>query len=60
MKLRSWREIRIMMKWKFDNLTDEDFEIKNGDKESMLDCLAAKIQKSRADLELIFAELQQQ
>ncbi len=58
MQLRSWREIRIMMKWKFPNLTDSDFEVHTGDKEEMLDRLASKIQKTRVELEFIFAELQ--
>ena len=58
MKLRSWREIRIMMKWRFADLSDEDFEIVNDDKEGMLDRLASKIRKTRAELELLFAELQ--
>lgn len=56
--LRSWREIRVMMKRKFPFLTDADFEFEKGNKESMLDKLAAKLQKSRSELELIFAELQ--
>ena len=58
MKLRSWREIRIMMKWRFADLSDEDFEIINDDKEGMLDRLASKLRKTRTELELLFAELQ--
>ncbi len=58
MRLRSWREIRIMMKWRFANLTDSDFEERDGDKEEMLDRLANKIKKTRQELELLFAELQ--
>jgi len=58
MQLRSWREIRIMMKWRFANLTDSDFEERDGDKEEMLDRLAGKIKKTRQELELLFAELQ--
>lgn len=58
MIMRSWREIRIMMKWRFSILSDEDFEIRDKDKEDVLDNLAKKIKKSRVELELIFAELQ--
>lgn len=58
MQLRSWREIRVMMKWRFANLRDEDFDIINGDKEGTLDRLATKIRKTRAELEFIFAEIQ--
>ena len=58
MQLRSWREIRVMMKWRFPNLTDSDFDVIEKDKEEVLDLLAAKIQKTRAELESLFAELQ--
>lgn len=58
MQLRSWREIRIMMKWRFPNLKDSDFEVNTGDKEEMLNRLANKIQKTRVELESLFAELQ--
>ena len=58
MQLRSWREIRIMMKWRFPNLTDSDFEVNDGDREKMLDRLAAKIKKTRVELESLFAEIQ--
>ncbi|MDW3195792.1 MAG: hypothetical protein R8G66_25685 [Cytophagales bacterium] len=56
--MRSWREIRVMMKWRFANLDDADFEIVNGDKERTLDQLASKLQKTRVELERIIAELQ--
>ncbi|MGB3183520.1 MAG: hypothetical protein WBB45_19175 [Cyclobacteriaceae bacterium] len=58
MKLRSWREIRVMMKWRFPNLIDSDFETRREDNEEMLDRLAAKIQKTRVELEFLLAELQ--
>ncbi len=58
MHFRSWREIRVMMKWRFPILTDGDFEIVDGDKEGMLDRLARKLQKTRNELESLFAELQ--
>ncbi|MEQ9286608.1 MAG: hypothetical protein RIG77_06845 [Cyclobacteriaceae bacterium] len=58
--IRSWREIKIMLKWRFSALTDSDFEFEDGHKESMLDELANKLQKTRSELELLFAELQKQ
>ena len=58
MQIRSWREIRVMMKWRFPDLSDNDFEITDGDKEGTLDRLAAKIKKTRVELELLLAELQ--
>lgn len=56
--VRSWREIRVMMKWRFADLDDADFEIVNGDKERTLDKLASKLQKTRVELERLIAELQ--
>lgn len=58
MQLRSWREIRVMMKWKFPILTDSDFEVHTGDKEETLDRLASKIQKTREELKSLFDEIQ--
>ncbi|MGB3467829.1 MAG: hypothetical protein WBA74_21255 [Cyclobacteriaceae bacterium] len=58
--IRSWREIRIMMKWRFDELNDADFEFEEGKKEDMLDKLAQKLHKTRSELEFLFAELQKQ
>ena len=56
---RSWRELRVMLKQIFPQLTDEDFAHDSETKESMLDRLAEKIQRSRADLDQIFIDLQQ-
>lgn len=56
--VRSWREIKIMLKWRFSILCDADFEYKEGEKEIMLDRLASKIQKSRQELSLVFSDLQ--
>jgi hypothetical protein len=56
--LRSWREIRIMLKRRFTFLNDSDFELYDGNQENMLDKLATKLQKSRAELALLFKELQ--
>ncbi len=55
---RSWRELRVMMKQIFPQLTDEDFMHEPDTKESMLDKLAEKIQRSRNDLDGIFNDLQ--
>ena len=55
---RSWREQKIMLKWRFPCLCDKDFDFKDGQKESMLDRLSIKLKKTRAELELLFAELQ--
>ena len=56
--LRSWREQKVMLKWRFSNLRDADFEFKEGQKENMLNRLALKLQKTRAELAILFAELQ--
>jgi hypothetical protein len=55
---RSWREQKVMLKRRFANLSDSDFEYKDGKRESMLDKLSTKLKKSRAELESLFAELQ--
>ena len=56
--IRSWREQKIMLKWRYPFLLDADFEFKEGKKESMLNSLAKKIKKTRAELEKLFAEMQ--
>jgi hypothetical protein len=56
--VRSWREQKAMLKMRFPILNDEDFSLVNRDKESMLTKLAAKLNKSREELERLFAELQ--
>ena len=60
MNLRSWREIKIMLKWRFSVLSDQDFDYEDAQREKMLDQIAAQLNRSRSDLELLFAELQQQ
>jgi hypothetical protein len=55
---RSWREQRVMLKQRFSILTDADFAFKEGESEYMLDRLANKLKKTRAELKLLFAELQ--
>ncbi|HCM76509.1 MAG TPA: general stress protein CsbD [Cytophagales bacterium] len=57
--LRSWREQKAMLRQRFAHLTEEDFEFKNGEKETMLNKLSAKLNKTRLELDLLFAELQQ-
>ncbi|PZX54056.1 general stress protein CsbD [Algoriphagus chordae] len=56
--IRSWREQKVMLKQRFTILRDLDFEFKAGQREKMLDTLSLKLKKTRAELELIFAELQ--
>ncbi len=56
--IRSWREQKVMLKQRFSILLDLDFEYEEGQREKMLDSLSVKLEKTRAELELIFAELQ--
>lgn len=58
MIVRSWREQKIMLKRRFPILNDEDFVYEEGNKETMLKRLQAKLNKSAAELESLFAELQ--
>jgi hypothetical protein len=56
--LRSWREQKVMLKRRFSVLSDDDFEFKEGHRDCMLERLSVKLEKTRAELQLIFAELQ--
>jgi len=56
--LRSWREQKVMLKRRFPILSDEDFTFEQGDRESMLRKLETKLNKTRVELESLFAELQ--
>jgi hypothetical protein len=56
--VRSWREQKIMLKRRFPVLSDEDFLFELENRESMLIKLERKLNKSRLELELLFAELQ--
>ena len=56
--VRSWREQKVMLKWRFPWLDEADFAFEDGKKEDMLIKLAARLRKTRAELELLFAELQ--
>lgn len=47
-----------MMKQIFPELIDEDFACNAENKESVLNKLAEKIQRSRQDLDTIFSDLQ--
>ncbi|GAB1446865.1 MAG: general stress protein CsbD [Cyclobacteriaceae bacterium] len=57
--IRSWREQKILLKRMFPFLSDDDFWFKEGEKESMLKNLQQKLGKTRSELDLLFAELQQ-
>jgi len=56
--IRSWREQKVMLKRRFPILRDADFEYEEGHKEDMMKGLSAKLNKTKAELKLIFAELQ--
>ena len=56
--LRSWREQKIMLKRRFSNLEDKDFEFEEGERQSMLDRLAKRLNKTHEELAIIFSELQ--
>ncbi|MEQ8925052.1 MAG: hypothetical protein RLO81_04520 [Fulvivirga sp.] len=56
--IRSWREQKVMLKWRYPFLTDEDFIYSGNNKEPMLLLLERKLQLKRAELELLFTELQ--
>lgn len=56
--VRSWREQKILLKRWFPTLRDEDFLFEPGERENMLDRLAAKLSKTRTELEIVFSELQ--
>jgi hypothetical protein len=56
--LRSWREQKVMLKRRFSILMDLDFEYQEGQREKMMENLSIKLEKTRPELDLIFAELQ--
>jgi len=56
--VRSWREQKILLKRLFPTLSDEDFLFENENRESMLQRLQVKLNKSREELDLIFIKLQ--
>lgn len=56
--VRSWREQKVMLKWRFPFLNDADFAFEEGNMENMLARLAAKLNKTNDELKMIIAELQ--
>lgn len=56
--VRSWREQKVMLKWRFPDLSDTDFEFKEGEQETMFQKLAAKLNISRRAMDSLLAELQ--
>ncbi|MFT6036559.1 MAG: hypothetical protein ACI9XJ_002143 [Marivirga sp.] len=57
--VRSWREQKVMLKWRFPILDDADFHYSSDtEKESMLALLSVKLKKTREELQMLFAELQ--
>jgi hypothetical protein len=57
--IRSWREQKVMLKWRFPILDDADFHYNDDkEKESMLELLSVKLKKTREELQMLFAELQ--
>jgi len=56
--VRSWREQKVMLRWRFPFLKEEDFEYKEGHRESMLTHLAKTLNKTKAEIDLLFAEIQ--
>jgi predicted nuclease with TOPRIM domain len=56
--VRSWREQKVMLKRRFPDLKDEDFVYEKDDRETMLTRLQTKLNKTRNELESLFAELQ--
>jgi len=57
-RVRSWREQKVMLKWRFPFLSDEDFAFSEDHREAMLTQLAVKLNKTRTELENLFAEMQ--
>ncbi|WP_198293493.1 hypothetical protein [Algoriphagus resistens] len=47
-----------MLKRRFSNLLDSDFEFKEEQQEKMLDRLSVKLNKTREELKVLFEELQ--
>lgn len=56
--VRSWREQKILLKRRFQELTDDDFVYEEGEQESMLMKLAAKLGLTRQELAHVFEEIQ--
>jgi hypothetical protein len=56
--IRSWREQKVMLKWRYPILQDLDFVFEEGEREKMYSKLATKLNKTRSELEALFADLQ--
>jgi hypothetical protein len=56
--IRSWREQKVMLKWRFPILSDIDFIFENGEKETMLRRLSEKLNLTKSELDSLLAELQ--
>jgi len=56
--VRSWREQKVMLKRRFPILCDEDFVFEKDGRENMFKKLELKLNKTRIELETLFAELQ--
>ena len=56
--VRSWREQKIMLKRRFPVLSDNDFVAEDQTKETVLKKLEIKLNKTKAELESLLAELQ--
>jgi len=56
--VRSWREQKLMLKWRFPFLSEEDLTFEEDNKEDMINRLAKKINTSKKELLTILAELQ--
>jgi hypothetical protein len=58
MILRSWRELKILMKRRYPFLQEEDFHFEDGNRETMLKQLREKLNKTKEEMDLFLAELQ--
>ena len=56
--VRSWREQKIMLKRRFPILSDNDFVSEDQSRETVLKKLEIKLNKTKAELESLLAELQ--
>lgn len=52
---KTWEEIKVKLRNKFLDLVEEDFKFEEGTRTDMLDKIAAKTGKTRAELVIIMA-----
>lgn len=50
--IRSWRELKVILKWKFPILSDEDFLMEEHNREGMIAGLTVKLDKNVTNLTL--------